>query len=132
MSKLQAKSKPRLGRGLSSLISVSELPVEAEIPPAPPAAASIAPVGTEAPTALSESQPSEIPIDSIFPNPHQPRKAFDETALRDLAASFKSTGIIQPLVVRREEDAYQLIAGERRWRAARLAGLATVPVLIRD
>jgi ParB family chromosome partitioning protein len=80
----------------------------------------------------SASEPRQIPLEAIVPNPHQPRKQFAEAALNDLAASLKSTGLIQPIIVRQAGDEYQLIAGERRWRAARLAGLATVPALIRD
>jgi ParB family chromosome partitioning protein len=83
-------------------------------------------------TRLSTTQPQQIPLDAIVPNPHQPRKQFAEAALNDLAASLKSTGLIQPIVVRQVGEQYQLIAGERRWRAAKLAGLATVPALIRD
>src|SRR5258706_16407463 len=78
--------------------------------------------------ALLASEPSEaeslldLPIDSIEVNPHQPRKVFDFTALDELAASIKSSGVIQPIIVRRVAGSYQLIAGERRWRAARQAG----------
>jgi ParB family chromosome partitioning protein len=80
----------------------------------------------------STTEPHQIPLDAIVPNPHQPRKQFTEASLNDLAASLKSTGLIQPIIVRQAGDEYQLIAGERRWRAAKLAGLATVPALIRD
>jgi ParB family chromosome partitioning protein len=73
----------------------------------------------------------ELPIDAISVNPHQPRRQMNETSLAELAASLKSTGLIQPIVVRRADDGYQLIAGERRWRAARLAGLQTIPAIIR-
>jgi ParB family chromosome partitioning protein len=74
----------------------------------------------------------EIAVDEIGPNPHQPRKAFDPVALDELAKSLKSAGMIQPVVVRRVASGYQLIAGERRWRAARQAGLARIPALVRD
>jgi ParB family chromosome partitioning protein len=80
----------------------------------------------------SNGDPHQIPLDAIIPNPHQPRKQFAEASLSELAASLKSTGLIQPIIVRQVGDQYQLIAGERRWRAAKLAGLATVPALIRD
>lgn len=74
----------------------------------------------------------KIPLDKLQPNPYQPRKYFDESALQDLAASIKQHGIVQPLVVTRlKDDTYHLIAGERRWRAAGLAGLKTVPAIIR-
>lgn len=75
---------------------------------------------------------SEIPVGQIEPNPFQPRKAFDKPALDELAGSIKSSGMIQPVVVRRAGAGYQLIAGERRWRAARQAGLERIPAIIRD
>src|SRR5213083_1010485 len=85
----------------------------------------------DAPTA-SETQ-TEIPIDQIEPNPRQPRKMFDVGALDELALSIKASGVIQPVVVRRGlAGAYQLIAGERRWRAARQAGLDRIPAIVRD
>src|SRR5437773_11907404 len=88
--------------------------------------------------ALLASEPSEaeslldLPIDSIEVNPHQPRKVFDFTALDELAASIKSSGVIQPIIVRRAAGSYQLIAGERRWRAAKQAGLDRIPAIVRD
>lgn len=76
---------------------------------------------------------TEISIEDIFPNPNQPRKAFDEGALTDLANSIKEHGVIMPLVVNRNPDGrYMIIAGERRYRAAKQAGLETVPVIIKD
>ena len=74
----------------------------------------------------------EIPIDSIAPNPKQPRKDFEDSALNDLASSLRETGMLQPVVVRRMGQGYQLIVGERRWRAAKLAGLSQVPAVIRE
>ncbi|HET6251600.1 MAG TPA: ParB/RepB/Spo0J family partition protein [Tepidisphaeraceae bacterium] len=74
----------------------------------------------------------EIPLDRIVPNPHQPRRQMNEASIAELAASLKSTGLIQPIVVRKVGDEYQLIAGERRWRAAKLAGLSAVPALLRE
>lgn len=74
----------------------------------------------------------ELPIDQIDVNPNQPRKIFDSNALQELAASIKASGVIQPVVVRRVNGAYQLIAGERRWRAARQAGLDRIPAVVRD
>ena len=98
-----AKGKSRLGRGLSSLISVSELPVEVDVPADPPAQAASDPapsaVAAPAPAAV-QAAPMEIRTDSIVPNPHQPRKQFDEAAILSLAASIKSTGLVQPIVVR--------------------------------
>jgi ParB family chromosome partitioning protein len=98
-----------LGRGLSALI-----------PGAPEAG--------EAPSGLLE-----VPVNAVAPNPKQPRTRFDDETLAELAASIREVGILQPIVVRRAGDgAYELVAGERRLRAARLAGLATVPVVLRD
>ncbi|MBS3784707.1 MAG: ParB/RepB/Spo0J family partition protein [Anaerolineae bacterium] len=74
----------------------------------------------------------EIPLAAISPNPHQPRSPIREQDLIELAASIEEHGIIQPLVVTEVADGYQLIAGERRWRAARVAGLSKVPVLVKD
>src|SRR5579862_7920640 len=113
------KPKSRLGRGLSSLISVSDLPVEAEIPSLVRSLAT----GSSPETTTPSASPSEIPVDQIKPNPHQPRRVMNEASIAELAASLKSTGLIQPVIVRRTPDGYQLIAGERRWRAAKLAGL---------
>lgn len=73
-----------------------------------------------------------VPLSQITPNPMQPRRDFDDTALSELAASLKSDGMMQPLVVRQNGDGYSLIAGERRFRAARLAGLTDVPVVVMD
>lgn len=79
-----------------------------------------------------ESEVHQIPIDSIVPNPRQPRKSFDENSLRELADSIRRVGMVQPLLVRLlDKDHYELIAGERRWRAAKLAGLEFVPVVVR-
>ena len=74
----------------------------------------------------------EIPIDRVKPNPHQPRKRFDDASLAELTDSIRTSGVIQPIVVRRSGDGYELIAGERRWRAARQAGLATIPGVVRE
>lgn len=156
MSKTDSQ-RPRLGRGLSSLINVSELPVETAVPqraaptpvpasPAAPVAASapstsstpastpeIKPVSSATPQADVLSNVLELPVDAIVPNPYQPRRSWDESKLKELAASIKSTGLIQPILVRRTADGQtQLIAGERRWRASQLAGLKTIPVIIRD
>lgn len=98
-----------LGRGLSALI-----------PGAPEAG--------EAPTGLLE-----VPVNAVGPNPKQPRTRFDEETIASLAASIREVGILQPIVVRRSADGrYEVIAGERRLRAAKAAGLATVPVVLRD
>jgi ParB family chromosome partitioning protein len=104
-----ARRKSGLGRGLGALIPATEQGVEA-------AAQGVI----------------EVSLASITPNPHQPRTPIRDQDLVELAASIEEHGIIQPLVVTRVPDGYQLIAGERRWRAARLAGLPTVPVLVKD
>jgi ParB family chromosome partitioning protein len=72
----------------------------------------------------------QIPVTSVEPNPAQPRANFDATTLQELADSIRELGVLQPLLVRRIGDTYELIAGERRWRAAQLAGLETVPALL--
>ena len=73
-----------------------------------------------------------VPLVAVVPNPDQPRKHFSETALADLAASIQARGLLQPIVVRRTPDGYRLLAGERRFRAAKVAGLDRVPALIRE
>jgi ParB family transcriptional regulator, chromosome partitioning protein len=74
----------------------------------------------------------EVPANAIAPNPKQPRSRFDDETLAELAASIREVGILQPIVVRRADGGYEVVAGERRLRAAKLAGLATVPVVLRD
>ena len=79
------------------------------------------------------AQQNEVPVNQIFPNPRQPRTVFDETALNELIASVKAVGILQPPVVRKVSDnKYELIMGERRFRAAKAAGLTSIPVIIRQ
>lgn len=78
------------------------------------------------------AEPSEVDLDSIVPGPMQPRTHFDEAALEGLAESIKTHGIVQPLLVRRRDGGYELIAGERRWRAAKLAGIPRVPVVVKE
>ena len=97
--------RPALGRGLTSLMS------------------QLAP---------EDANQREIPVGSLTPNRHQPRTHFDEALLDDLAASLKTHGMVQPIVARRVGDRYEIIAGERRWRAARRAGLAMVPVVLKE
>jgi ParB family chromosome partitioning protein len=74
----------------------------------------------------------DVALDQIEPNPNQPRKSFVSNSLEDLAASIRSSGVIQPVIVRRAASGYQLIAGERRWRAARLAGIERIPAIVRE
>src|SRR5215213_10286105 len=78
------------------------------------------------------AEPSEVELDSIVPGPMQPRTHFYDASLESLAASIRSHGIVQPLLVRRRGDQYELIAGERRWRAAKLVGLNRVPVVVKE
>ncbi len=102
--------KSGLGRGLEALIPLAEEDV----------------------AAVAREGVIEASLASITSNPHQPRVQIRDQDLVELAASIEEHGIIQPLIVTRAVDGYQLIAGERRWRAARLAGLSTVPVVVKD
>lgn len=74
----------------------------------------------------------ELPVESLVPNPQQPRRSFDSQALDELAASIRSSGVLQPLVVRPRGSQYEILVGERRWRAAQQAGLARVPAIVRE
>ena len=78
------------------------------------------------------NEPLQIPIEQIEPNRSQPRKIFEEDSLQELADSIRQFGVIQPLIVQKKEDYYEIIAGERRWRAARIAGLKKLPVIVKD
>lgn len=79
-----------------------------------------------------EGRVLELPLDSLVPNPYQPRKDFPQASLAELAASIRTAGILQPIVARRRGERYEILVGERRWRAAREAGLERVPVLLRE
>jgi len=103
------KQRKALGKGLSAL-----LPSKAAAPPA------------------QSSAPAHVAIRLIQPNPMQPRTIFQPERLEELAESIRANGIIQPLIVRRHGNEYQIVAGERRWRAAQLVGLADVPVVVQD
>lgn len=81
---------------------------------------------------ISEKGVVEINIDKISPNREQPRRIFDEEALEELAESIKQIGIIQPVILAKDGDYYKLIAGERRWRAAKIAGISKIPAIIKD
>jgi ParB family transcriptional regulator, chromosome partitioning protein len=93
---------------------------------------------TQAPAAIAPETPASadaalfIPIDALDANPLQPRRVFEAERLSELAQSIRANGIVQPIVVRKVGDRYQLVAGERRWRAAKIAGLDKVPVVVRD
>ncbi len=112
-----AEKRPALGRGLSALIPAAS--------PAPPPAA-------QPPQTREPARPSELDIDLLAPNPRQPRDHIEETHLEELAQSIRSHGVIQPIVVRRAGARYEIVAGERRWRAAQRAGLLKVPVVVRE
>ena len=73
-----------------------------------------------------------VKINEVEPNREQPRKDFDEDALMELADSIKQFGILQPLLVQKKKDYYEIIAGERRWRAAKLAGIKEIPVIVKN
>src|SRR5437870_11316160 len=100
-------TKKPLGRGLSALLSVNSPPADNE-------------------------EIRDVEIDLIRPNQQQPRTSFQEEKLQDLAQSIRTSGIIQPVLVRRSGGLFELIAGERRWRAAQIAGLSRIPAIIRD
>jgi len=105
-----------LGRGLSALMSDVNAPVEEKVE-------------------TSSLSGRTVPVDQIYPNPDQPRRTFDDQAMADLTASIAEKGIIQPLIVRRKPSVsgeYEIVAGERRWRAAQRAQLHEAPVIIRD
>jgi ParB family transcriptional regulator, chromosome partitioning protein len=105
-----AKKRTALGQGLDALIPLEK------------------PAGQSAP----EAGIKYLTIDSLLPNPHQPRRSFPEESLADLSHSIKEMGVIQPLIVRSNiEGNYEIVAGERRWRAARKAGFFTIPVIVR-
>lgn len=104
----------RLGRGLAALLGGPT------------------PVGAEPVTAPEAGSGLDLPVEAIRPNPKQPRRRFDEAALEALAESIRTTGLVQPVVVRPVDGGYELIAGERRWQAARRAGLDRIPALVRD
>lgn len=122
--------KRGLGKGIDALIPSGVLkPVETTKPAQP-----VKPAGSTKKTHEKEEKPAEtiVKLTKIEPNREQPRKVFDEEALKELAASIKQFGLIQPILVQDKKDHYQIIAGERRWRAAKLAGLKEVPVIIRE
>ena len=123
-------SKKRLGRGLDALLS--EKRAMADEKADAPSAVDVQLPGEEVPaTVVAKSPFAEASVAEIVASPYQPRRHFDETALNELADSIRRQGLLQPLVVReRPTGGYELIAGERRWRAAQLAGLTEVPVVV--
>lgn len=120
-------SQPRrgLGKGLGALIPTS--PSAREEIAGRPAAAS------PAPETVAGAYFEELPVDAITPNPRQPRQTFDEEALEELAASIREVGLLQPVIVRKVgADRYELVMGERRWRATQHAGLSRIPAIVRE
>ena len=101
------EKRPALGKGLSALIP-------------------------DVPEVRTGGSPTEVDVDQISPNEHQPRHRFEDARLDELAQSIKANGVIQPIVVRKVDGGYRIIAGERRWRAAQRAGLTRVPVVIKE
>ncbi len=135
--------KPALGRGLAALLReeradgyLDELGSAAG-DAAGSSAATLSGGSQTAGSTLEQALPSDgggvvdLPVTAIRRNPRQPRRAFDTGALEELATSISAVGVVQPVIVRRVEDGYELIAGERRWRAAQLAGFTVVPAIIR-
>ncbi|MCL4165261.1 UNVERIFIED_CONTAM: hypothetical protein GTU68_042280, partial [Idotea baltica] len=114
---MSTKKKKRLGRGLDALLGASQPKSDT----------------TSSNTTSSKTLPSSLPIEQLQPGEYQPRTNMDPESLQELAASIQSQGIIQPILVRPiSADKYEIIAGERRWRAAQIAQLSEVPVLVRD
>ena len=107
-----------LGKGLSALFSETEEDYGKSL------------IFNEQPEEKGEGV-TEIKISDIFANPHQPRKVFDQTALKELADSISKHGVIMPIIVNQSGDKYMIIAGERRFRASKIAGLEKVPVIIK-
>jgi len=120
MNEAVEKQRKALGKGLSALL-----------PGRSSGQGSAAAVVPATPSVVPQS-PTTLPIDASHPNPMQPRVVFQPDRLEELAASIRANGIIQPLIVRHHQGRYQLIAGERRWRASKLAGLKDVPVVIQE
>jgi ParB family transcriptional regulator, chromosome partitioning protein len=118
MNEAVDKQRKALGKGLAALLPGKVF--------GPTSATAVATAAIFAPP------PTMLPVDAISPNPMQPRVVFQHDRLEELAASIRANGIIQPLIVRRHEGQYQLIAGERRWRAAKLAGLKDVAVVVQE
>ncbi len=129
-----APTPPRrgLGRGLGSLIPTAPRdPESAPDAPGPPATTTAAPPAT--PELVGGSYYTELPQSSIQPNAVQPRTVFDEDAMAELVTSIREVGLLQPIVVRPVgDDRYELVMGERRWRASQQAGLAAIPAIVRQ
>lgn len=110
-----AKKRGGLGRGLNALVSEAEYET-----------------GGSAASASNATSETKLPIEDIVPNPNQPRIHFNETELRELSESIQEHGVLQPLLVRKHRNGYEIIAGERRYQASKLAGLEELPVIIKE
>ncbi|MFG0246862.1 MAG: ParB/RepB/Spo0J family partition protein [Phycisphaerales bacterium JB052] len=142
--KTKKTKRARLGRGLGALIEQGNAPsVSIDLEQGHGSSEAVqntntkdaerAPKPEAMPKAMDDRQRVlEIAVGDIVPNPHQPRRVFDEQALETLAASIRTHGLMQPIVVRRSGETYELVAGERRWRAAKIAGLDTVRALLSE
>ncbi|MDO3705545.1 ParB/RepB/Spo0J family partition protein [Micromonospora sp. C28SCA-DRY-2] len=144
------KNRPRggLGRGLGALIPTGPAPAADAAVGAPDSGVTVAAVPAGAPAAVDPPAPApasatlgpvpgarfaEIPVDAIVPNPKQPRQVFDEEALEELKTSIREVGFLQPIVVRQlDDEKYELVMGERRWRAAQAVGRESIPAIVRD
>lgn len=118
-----AVKKSGLGKGLDSMIPVY---------PVKPKAVKESPKKDETETNAEDKKEQYLKITDVEPNRNQPRKKFDEDSLLELAESIRQFGVLQPLLVQKREDYYEIIAGERRWRAAKMAGMKEIPVIIRE
>lgn len=130
-----AKAKPRLGKGLAGLISGNQPKKAAKKATAAPAKSTPSAAKKASKADAVEETPAnanflELSVSKVEPNPYQPRREFEESQLKDLAESIRSEGLIQPIVVREVDGRYQLIAGERRWRAFKLLNLSKIPARI--
>jgi ParB family chromosome partitioning protein len=121
------KNKPQLGRGMAALLGNSP----AVYADSPNRAAPIEPNTKTAPVGPIDNQPMLVDIEKIVPNRAQPRKIFREKELLELSESIKENGVIQPILVVEKEGIFEIVAGERRYRASRLAGLTKLPVIVK-
>jgi ParB family chromosome partitioning protein len=128
-------SKPRggLGRGLGALIPTAPPPAEGDAGAEPGTGGSRSDAHANQLAPVPGARFAEIPVDSIVPNPKQPRQNFDEAALDELRQSIESVGFLQPIVVRETGlDKFEIVMGERRWRAAQAIGRQLIPAIVRD
>ncbi len=124
------KNKVQLGKGMAALLGNNPAGAYTERDEAPAAATPTAPAAPKKPTSI-ETQPMLVDVDKVVPNKGQPRKIFKEKDLIELSESIKENGVIQPLLVAEKDGFFEIIAGERRYRASKLAGLTKVPVIVK-